>query len=272
MEYAILQNQLKMPLVGLGVYRLESEEEMTTAIANALQNGYTLFDTAQMYKNETQLGHALNTACAKREDLFLVSKVDNGNQWYDSTKKSFMESLEKLQTDYLDLFLIHWPGQNKERTLSTWKAMEELYEEGKIKSIGVSNFEIHHLEHLIENSKIKPMVNQIEHTPYTHNEELLSYCKKEQIQIMAWAPLLRGNMGNPIFVKLAEKYHCTTAQLILRWNMQQGITVIPKSKNPNRIAENIDVFKFEISEEDMKMLSSLNRNHRTSHDPNVFDF
>lgn len=272
MEYKILYNQLKMPFVGLGVYRLESQEEMNTAISNALHNGYTLFDTAQMYKNETQLGYALKSVHAKREDLFLVSKVDNSNQWYDSTKKSFMESLEKLQTDYLDLFLIHWPGQNKERTLSTWKAMEELYEEGKVKSIGVSNFEISHLEHLIENARIKPMVNQIEHTPYTHNEELLSYCEKEQIHIMAWAPLLRGNMGNPIFVELAEKYHCTTAQLILRWNMQQGITVIPKSKNPSRIAENIDIFQFEISQEDMKILSSLNCNHRTSHDPNVFDF
>uniref|UniRef100_UPI004055EDF0 aldo/keto reductase n=1 Tax=Agathobacter sp. TaxID=2021311 RepID=UPI004055EDF0 len=272
MEYGTLHNHLKIPLVGFGVYRLESQEEMTTAISHALKNGYTLFDTAQMYKNEAELGNALKAANAKREELFLVSKVDNGNQWYDSTKKSFMESLEKLQTDYLDLLLIHWPGKNKERTLSTWKAMEELYEAGKIKSIGVSNFEIHHLEHLIANSKIKPMVNQIEHTPYTHDEDLLAYCKEEQIQIMAWAPLLRGNMGNPIFLELAEKYQCTTAQLILRWNIQQGITVIPKSKNPSRIAENIDIFKFEILEEDMKTLSSLNRNHRTSHDPNVFDF
>ncbi|MBR4026098.1 MAG: aldo/keto reductase [Lachnospiraceae bacterium] len=272
MEYATLHNNLKMPLVGLGVYRLDTEEEMTTAISHALNCGYTLFDTAQMYKNEASLGRALKTANMKREDLFLVSKVDNCNQWYDITKKSFMESLEKLQTDYLDLFLIHWPGQNRERTLSTWKAMEELYEEGKIKSIGVSNFEISHLEHLIANCNIKPMVNQIEHTPYTHNTELLDFCKKEQIQIMSWAPLLRGNMGNPIFIKLAEKYNCTTAQLILRWNTQQGITVIPKSKNPTRISENIDIFDITISEEDITLLNSLNCNHRTAHDPNVFDF
>lgn len=272
MEKVTLYNGVHMPLVGLGVYKINDLEEMNYAIQTSLECGYTMFDTAQMYKNEENLGKALKQSGIEREKIFLISKVDNGNQWYESTLTSFEESLKRLQTDYLDAFLIHWPGQNKERMISTWKALEKLYEAGKVKSIGVCNFEIHQLEYLIAHCKIKPMINQIEHTPYLHDEALLEYCKKEQIQIMAWAPLLRGNFENPIFIELAEKYQCSIAQLLLRWNVQQGIIVIPKSKNKERLMENIDIFGFEISDEDIKRLNSLNKNQRTSHDPNIFDF
>lgn len=272
MEKVTLYNGVHMPLVGLGVYKINDLEEMNYAVQTSLECGYTMFDTAQMYQNEENLGKALKQSGIERGKIFLISKVDNGNQWYESTLTSFEESLKRLQTDYLDAFLIHWPGQNKERMISTWKALEELYEAGKVKSIGVCNFEIPQLEYLIAHCKIKPMINQIEHTPYLHDEALLEYCKKEQIQIMAWAPLLRGNFENPMFIELAQKYQCSIAQLLLRWNVQQGIIVIPKSKNKERLIENIDIFGFEISDEDIKRLNSLNKNQRTSHDPNVFDF
>ena len=272
MEKVTLYNGVHMPLVGLGVYKINDLEEMDYAVQTSLECGYKMFDTAQMYQNEENLGKALKQSGIEREKIFLISKVDNGNQWYEPTLTSFEESLKRLQTDYLDAFLIHWPGQNKERMISTWKALEELYEAGKVKSIGVCNFEISQLEYLMAHCKIKPMINQIEHTPYLHDEALLEYCKKEQIQIMAWAPLLRGNFENPIFIELAKKYQCSIAQLLLRWNVQQGIIVIPKSKNKERLIENIDIFGFEISDEDIKRLNSLNKNQRTSHDPNVFDF
>ena len=180
-----LANNIKMPPIGLGVYKMQAGLEMNQAVKAAYENGYRLFDTAQMYGNEAALGTALKENDIPREDIFLVSKVDNGNQWYDQTLESLKITLEKLQTSYLDAFLVHWPGQNKERTISTWKAMEEAYESGLVKSIGVCNFEIDQLQYLMEHCRIQPMINQIEYSPLFHQPELVSYCKEHQIQVMA---------------------------------------------------------------------------------------
>lgn len=267
-----LNNQLQIPEIGLGVYKMNAGKEMNDAIRYAYQDGYRLFDTAQMYKNEQALGDALKEDQIPRENIFLISKVNNCNQGYENTIKSFHESLEKLQTDYLDAFLVHWPGQNKERMLDTWKAMETLYEKGLVKSIGVCNFEICHLSYLLENCKIKPMIDQIEHTPLMHDQDLINFCKENEIQIMAWGPLLRGNLANDKIEQIAEKYNKTMAQLLLRWNVQQGIIPIPKSKNEERLFQNISIFDFEITKEDMEILNGMNEGHRTSFDPLTFDF
>lgn len=266
-----LANNIKMPLIGLGVYKMQAGLEMNQAVKAAYENGYRLFDTAQMYGNEAALGTALKENNISREDIFLVSKVDNGNQWYEKTLESLKITLEKLQTSYLDAFLIHWPGQNKERTLSTWKAMEKAYESGLVKSIGVCNFEICQLQYLMEHCRIRPMINQIEHSPSFHQPELVSYCKEHQIRVMAWAPLQRGNFDATISA-IAEKYQKTPAQILLRWNIQQGIIPIPKSKNPDRLRENIDIFDFSLEAEDMNSLDQLRQEKRTSFDPLTFDF
>ena len=267
-----LSNSIQIPQIGLGVYKMEAGDEMNNAIGAAWNAGYRLFDTAQMYRNEAALGDALKFNQIPRDEIFLISKVDNSNQWYQPTLDSLQESLKKLQTSYLDSFLIHWPGQNKERMLSTWQAMEHALEQGLVRSIGICNFEVSQLEFLLDHCKIAPMINQIEHNPLMHDEALLSFCNKHSIQVIAWAPLLRGNFGTDTIPKLAAKYGKTEAQILLRWNIQQGIIPIPKSKNPGRLAQNIDVFDFSLEPADIARLNSMNENRRTSHDPLTFDF
>ena len=217
------------------------------------------------------MGEALQVNDIPRDKVFLVSKVDNGNQWYDQTLTSLHASLQKLQTPYLDSFLIHWPGQNHERMLSTWAAMEQAYQEGLVRSIGVCNFEISQLEFLLDHCRVAPMIDQVEHTPLLHDTKLLSFCEQRGMRVMAWAPLLRGKFGEEID-RIAEKYQKTPAQILLRWNVQQGIIPIPKSKNPDRLAENIAVFDFALQPEDMDALNHMHTGHRTSHDPLTFDF
>ena len=268
----LLSNQLSMPDIGLGVYKMEPGDEMNTAVLSAYRAGYRLFDTAQMYRNEAALGDALRVNQIPRADVFLISKVDNCNQWYDAALASLHASLEKLQTPYLDAFLVHWPGQNKERMCSTWKAMEQAYRRGLVRSIGVSNFEISQLEFLLAHCDIPPMINQIEHTPLLHNEALLAFCRNHAIVPMAWAPLLRGDFARPEIEAIAAAYEKTPAQILLRWNIQQGVVPIPKSKNPARLLENISVFDFTLSASDMQRLNAMNEGRRTSRDPLTFDF
>lgn len=266
-----LANGIQIPEIGLGVYKMQAGEEMNRAVGEAYRLGYRLFDTAQMYGNEAALGEALQVNHIPREDVFLISKVNNSDQWYEPTLASLHASLEKLQTDYLDAFLIHWPGQNRERTDSTWRALEHASRDGLVKSIGVCNFKLPQLEALLQHCEIPPIINQIEHTPLLHDPELLSFCNSHGIQVMAWAPLLRGKFGE-VIPEIAKKYHKTPAQLLLRWNIQQGILPIPKSKNPERLAENFNVFDFSIAEEDMQTLNGMNEGKRTSHDPLTYDF
>lgn len=267
-----LANHIQIPEIGLGVYKMEGGAQMNTAVGAAYQAGYRLFDTAQMYQNEAALGDALQINGIPRKDVFVISKVDNGSQWYEPTLASLHESLEKLKTTYLDAFLVHWPGQNNDRIRSTWQAMEQAYRQGLAKSIGVCNFEICQLEFLLAHCEIPPMINQIEHTPLMHQEDLLSFCEERGIRVIAWAPLLRGDLENREIRETAEKYHKSPAQILIRWNVQQGIIPIPKSKNPARLIENISVFDFELEEADMEKLNGMNQGKRTSFDPLTFDF
>lgn len=267
-----LNNQLEMPILGMGVYLVKDLAQMQSMVDNAIVAGYRSFDTAQMYKNEELLGEALARADIERKDLFLTTKIDLPNMSYDKVFSSFEESLHKLQTDYVDLLLVHWPGQNKQRLQEVWQALEKLYADKKVNAIGVCNCLEKHLEWILEIAKIVPAVNQLEHHPLFNRRELGKFCFKHQIQPEAWAPLIRGKMDLPEIKQLAKKYNKTTAQIILRWNVQSNWIVIPKSVNPKRIKENIDVFDFELSQEDMKKINSLNTNYTTGWDLATFDF
>ncbi|MEY8339240.1 aldo/keto reductase [Lachnospiraceae bacterium 62-35] len=272
MNEVILNNGIRMPILGLGVYKTLDIEEMKSAVAWALESGYRSFDTAQMYKNEELLGEALHGAGIDRKEIFITSKVDWENMSYKGTKESLEKSLEKLQTEYLDLFLVHWPGQQKDRLLDTWRGMEELYEEKKIRALGVSNCQPRHLEWILENCRIKPVINQVERHPLLNEKGLKDWCTARNIAMEAWAPLMRGKIDLPEITALADKYGKTPAQIILRWDIQSGYVVIPKSVHQNRIIENAGIFDFILEEEDMELLDGMNQGKRTSFDPETFDF
>lgn len=266
-----LHNGVKMPWFGLGVYKAEEGQEVIKAVKAAIHHGYRSIDTASLYQNEEGVGKAIRESEIPREELFITTKVWNTDQGYDSTIQAFETSIQKLGLDYVDLYLIHWPvaGIYKD----TWKALEKLYKDGRIRAIGVSNFQIHHLQDLIGTADIKPMVNQVEYHPSLTQEELNAYCKQEGIQLEAWAPLKRGQLqDNPTIVALANKHKKTPAQIILRWDLQNGVVTIPKSVKEHRIIENADIFDFELSTEDMNQINSLNQNERTGADPDNFNF
>ncbi len=267
-----LNNGVEIPILGLGVYNTTSYDEMLNAVKWAMEAGYRSFDTAQMYKNEDILGNALQELKIKREDIFLTSKVNLGNMGYENTIKSFEQSISKLKTDYLDMFLIHWPGQQKDRLLDTYKALEDLNKDGKIRVIGVCNCEVKHLEWILESCEIPPAVNQVERHPLLNEKHLEAWCKDKNIKLEAWAPLMRGNLNLPQILAIAEKYKKTPAQVVLRWDVQDGYIVIPKSVHKERIFENSDIFSFELDKEDMETLSSMDQGVRTSFDPETFDF
>lgn len=268
----LLNNGVKMPVLGLGIYKMTDQEEMEQAIGYALQAGYRSFDTAQMYGNEAMLGNVLGKMDISREKLFLASKVDTGNMGYEKTIESFGQSLRDLGTDYLDLFLIHWPGQKKERLLDTWKALEELCGRGEVRAIGVCNCQIRHLEWILENCRILPAVNQVERNPRMNDETLFDWCNNHEIQMEAWRPLLKGNFDLPGMEELTGKYQKSPAQIILRWEIQSGYAAIPKSVRKERIFENADIFDFELEQTDMERLSAMNTGKHSSHDPETYDF
>jgi diketogulonate reductase-like aldo/keto reductase len=272
MEELKLNNGQMIPQLGLGVFKVQDADDLKRAVAEALKDGYRHFDTATIYHNEEWLGEALAQSDVKREDLFITSKVWNSNTTYDETIAAFHESLKKLQTDYLDLYLIHWPSEGYNEK---WRAMESLYNDGLIKSIGVSNFEKPHLEKLMTTATIKPTVDQIETHPYFQQKELHEYLKSLDIVHEAWGPLGQGKsnvLEDPVLTKIAEDHNKTVAQVILRWHLQRDIIVIPKSVHEERIAQNIDVFDFTLSEEDMSMFASSDINQRGSGDPNDEEF
>lgn len=270
-DVTTLHNGVKMPWFGLGVYKTREGQEVIQAVKAAIKAGYRSIDTAAFYKNEEGVGQALKEAEVPREELFITTKVWNTDQGYESTLAAFNESLNKLDLDYIDLYLVHWPVKGKYK--DTWKALETLYKEGKVRAIGVCNFQIHHLEDLLADAEIAPMVNQVECHPRLTQKDLLSYCQEHHIQLEAWSPLGRGRMlDEPTLMELAARYQKTVAQIILRWNLQSGIVTIPKSVREERIIENADIFDFELSKEDMSMIDSMNRNHRNGPDPDHFDF
>ena len=266
-----LYNGVGMPWLGLGVHRAGVGSEVVSAIQCALQAGYRSIDTATYYQNEHGVGKAVVESGIPRDDIFLTSKVWNTDQGYHSTISAFEASLEKLQTSYLDLYLIHWP-QSK-LTFETWKAMEELYEKGKIRAIGVCNFLIPHLKRLMENSRIKPMVNQFEFHPELVQPELLQFCKDNRIQPEAWRPIMKGRVNEIEFLQeLSDKYQKTPVQIVLRWDIQKGVVTIPKSVTPERITSNADIFDFELSADDVARIDKLDKNVRLGEDPNAHHF
>ncbi|WP_222982759.1 aldo/keto reductase [Flagellimonas meishanensis] len=265
-----LHNGVQMPYFGLGVYLSKDGNEVISAVKNALDHGYRHIDTASIYNNEEGVGEGIKQSNVGRGDIFLVSKVWNTDQGYDTTLRAFDASLERLGTDYLDLYLIHWP---KEKSRETWKAMERLYQEKRVRAIGISNFLKHHVEDLLVEADIVPMVNQMEFHPYLVQQELVDFCHSKGIQYEAWSPLMQGHIFDLDNMKqLAEKYKKSIAQIVLRWDLQKGVVTIPKSSKKDRIIANADLFDFEINNQDMQLLDSLERGKRFGPDPDNFDF
>jgi diketogulonate reductase-like aldo/keto reductase len=270
-----LNNGVLMPGFGLGVFKVEDGAELVDAVKTAIQLGYRSIDTAAIYGNEVGVGQGIREGMKEtgisREELFVTSKVWNTDLGYESTIAAYETSLTKLGLEYLDLYLIHWPVEGKYK--DAWRALETLYKEGRVKAIGVSNFQIHHLEDLMKDAEIKPMVNQVEYHPRLTQKELQLFCQEHGIQLEAWSPLMQGQLlNNEVLQEIANKYNKSVAQVILRWDLQNGVVTIPKTTKEHRIVENASVFDFELTEEDMKKIDGLNQNHRVGPDPDNFDF
>lgn len=264
-----LNSGAEMPVIGLGVWQV-ADEEAADVVATAIGAGYTSIDTAAIYGNERGVGEGIRRAGSPRESLFVTTKVWNDRQGYDATLKAFDKSLSRLGLDYVDLYLIHWPAPRQDLYLDTWKALEKLNAEGRARSIGVSNFQIPHLERLFDHSGIRPAVNQIELHPSLQQAELRAFHAAHGIATEAWSPLQRGAVNRPEIVTIAAKHGRTPAQAILRWHVQLGNIAIPKSVTPSRIRENIAVFDFELDAADMAAIERLEAGRRTGPDPDTF--
>lgn len=269
-----LNNGVKMPWFGLGVYLAKEGAEVENAVKAAIDYGYRSIDTAAAYHNEESVGRAVTQAIQhnglSRENLFITTKVWNSDQGYESTLEAFEKSLSRLKLDYVDLYLVHWPVKGKYK--DTWKALEKIYKEGKARAIGVSNFQIHHLEDLLQDSEVVPTVNQVELHPELTQKELLQYCHDQGIRLEAWSPLGQGNLlDHEVLQGIAKKHGKSVAQVILRWDLQNGVVVIPKSVNPDRIAQNGNIFDFVLDADDMRTIDQLNRNRRFGSDPDNFN-
>ena len=257
-----------MPVIALGVW--QSHEDTKEAVLCALRNGYRHIDTAACYNNEEAVGEAIKESGIDREELFITTKLWNDDIRAKRTREALEESLRKLQLDYVDLYLLHWPVEGR---VEAYLELEKLQKEGKIRSIGVSNFRKHHLEELMAQVNIIPAVNQMEYNPGMQDEEIREYCKEQGIVLEAWSPLGSGACLNDEVIKgIADKYHKSVAQVILRWLLQKDIVVLPKSVHENRIIENSQLFDFELTDEDMNTMNSLNKFKRTGPDPDNFDF
>jgi 2,5-diketo-D-gluconate reductase A len=267
-----LNNGQQIPQLGFGVFLIEPQDTVA-AVSAALEAGYRHIDTAEEYGNEKEVGEAIRQSGLDRSDVFVTSKLTNDAHQPDDARQAFDESLKALGVDYLDLFLIHWPLPTRYDGdfVSTWQTLEEFYREGRARSIGVSNFQAHHLRRLHGESQIIPAVNQIEVNPYLTQDELRGFCAEHQIAVEAWSPLGRGNiLQDPEIEAIARRAAKTPAQVVLRWHIQRGDIVFPKSVTPDRIRENIDIFDFGLSADEIGTISALNRNERTGPDPDKF--
>lgn len=267
-----LANGVRMPRLGLGTYKSRQGGDVEGSVTVALELGYRSIDTASLYQNEEGIGQAVAASGIPRSELFLTSKVGNSEQGYNSTLKAFDHSLARLGTDYLDLYLIHWPQPQTPETwhvtLETWRAMERLYAEGVVRAIGVCNHLEHHLEELAKSAEVLPMVNQFEFHPWLQQPELVSYCDDHGIVVEAWAPVMKGRIGEvPEVGIIADAHGKSPAQVAIRWILQHGIVTIPKSVHPERIAENADVFDFELTDEEMAAIDLLDRGYRFGPEP-----
>lgn len=266
-----LHNGVEMPYLGLGTYQSDNNQEVVDAVRFALDFGYRHLDTAAVYENEEGVGKGIEESSVAREDVFVVSKVWNADQGYERTLKAFDASLERLNMGYLDLYIIHWPVKGKYK--DTWRALEKLYREKRIRAVGVSNFMEHHLKDLLRDAEIVPMVNQMEFHPYVIQQDLVDFCLSKAIQYEAWSPFMQGKLFKlDICEQLSQKYGKSPAQIILRWNLQKGVVTIPKSSKKDHIASNADIFDFELSVEDIAQLDRLDRGERIGPDPDNFDF
>jgi 2,5-diketo-D-gluconate reductase A len=270
----LLNNGKTIPQFGFGVFQIEPKDTVE-ATQRAFDAGYRHIDTAQMYGNEREVGEAVAKSGIDRSELFITSKLNNGFHEPDAARKAFDETLEKLGSDYVDLFLIHWPLPTRYGGdfVSTWKTLEEFYHAGRARSIGVSNFNPHHLGRLFAETEVVPAVNQIEVHPYLTQDDVRAYCAEHQIAIEAWSPIAQGKvLTDPVIRSVAEKYGKSPAQVVLRWHIERGDIVFPKSTTPERIVENISVFDFELDGNDVETIGSVNKNERTGPDPDTFDY
>lgn len=266
-----LANGVQMPQLGLGVYKMTDKEEALQAMSTALNVGYRAIDTASLYYNEAEVGEAVRHSGIARDELFITTKVWNDDQGYDETLRAFEVSLKKLNMDYVDLYLTHWPVEGK--FVDTYKAIERLYDEKLIRATGVSNHHISHLQQLLATANVAPMVNQIELHPYLTQQELRAFCSEHDIAVTSWSPLGRSQvLQDATLLQLANKYEKSVAQLVIRWHLQNDLIVIPKSVTPSRIQENFEVFDFTIASDDMHVIEALNQQKRFGQNPDSFNF
>ena len=266
-----LSNGVEMPYFGLGVFKTQDGTEVENSVKWALEAGYRHIDTASIYQNERGVGNAILASGIPRNEIFITTKIWNDRQRNESVMSGFEESLELLQTDFVDLYLVHWPVKGK--IASTWKVLEEIYRSGRARAIGVSNFLQHHLEELFPIAEIMPMVNQVECHPYLVQQSLIDFCKSNRIVYEAWSPIMRGKVNEiPLFRELSDKYHKSPVQIVLRWDLQKGIVTIPKSVQQDRIKHNADIFDFEITSQDVARIDSLDKDHHFGAHPDTFDF
>ena len=265
-----LNNGLEMPLLGLGVYAPEHNNEVQQAVEAALELGCRLIDTAAAYGNEREVARALSASGVPREDVFITTKVWNDDQGYDSTLRAFDRSLNALRLDVVDLYLIHWPSS--EHRLDTWRALEKIYADGRARAIGVSNYYPAHLEELFGIATVTPAVNQIEFSPYCYRPDVLDYCRTKNILVEGYAPLVRSmKQDDPQLLAIAEKYGKSTYQILIRWSLQHGVVTIPKSVKKERIRDNFDVLDFELSADDFALMNTFYDNTRIATDPSEID-
>ncbi len=265
-----LNNGIKIPMFGLGTYLNDKGKQAINSILYALEIGYRHIDTAAMYENEKEVGRAVRESCIPREEIFVTTKLWNSDHGFDNTIKAFQRSLERLRLDYIDLYLIHWPVENLR--LESWRALERLYSDGLCKSIGVSNYMERHLDEILNNFSVVPAVNQVEFSPFLYLKELQNYCESKGIALESYSPLTKGHkLKDSNLIDIARRYDKSTSQILVRWCLQKGVIVIPKSAQKEHIKENSAVFDFNISEADMIKLDNLNENYHSTWDPtNVF--
>ena len=266
-----LHNGVQMPYFGLGVYLSKDGNEVISAVKDALEHGYRHIDTASIYNNESGVGEGIRASKVDRKDIFVVSKVWNSDQGYESTLKAYNDSLDRLGLDYLDLYLIHWPKEGLYK--ETWRALEKLYKEKRVRAIGVSNFLKHHLKDLMSEAEVVPMVNQMEFHPFLVQQDLVDFCHQNGIQYEAWSPMMQGHIFKmEEFKNLAEKYNKTIAQIVLRWDLQKGVVTIPKSSKKERIVANADIFDFELDAQDVALLDAMDQGKRFGPAPIILTF
>lgn len=265
-----------MPKVGLGTFRVENNDDCTKAVKYAIENGYRSIDTAKVYGNEEKVGQGikegLESAGLKREDLFITSKLWLEDYGRENVEQAYENSLKRLDLDYLDLYLMHWPGTNEALMIDTWQGMEDLYKQERVKNIGVSNFNVDHFEALLAQVSIKPVINQVEFHPYLTQKELRQYLDVQNIVMESWSPLMNAQiLDDEVVNQVAQEVGQTPAQVIIRWNYQHQVVTIPKSVTPYRIDENLNILDFELNDDQMKKLDDLNQNKRIGPDPSEFN-